>query len=256
MSVPTSSETGSVRTGWIPQAAVYTRELARRDGHAAGTLVAQAEDPFVVGHDDEPDVLVGSLAQQLGDAIAVCRRDPRAAGPPDDVAELLAGTPDRRRVDDRHELLEVVGQEAVEQRRVAVLERGQADVLLEGVALDPEVLELEGALLLDGQDPVGQQAAQAERLALVGREGEFLGQQPAAEEGRSGEPDRRRAAGRDVGIRVGQGAHHAEDTGPPGPSPDRVRTIERTAASRLRKSVMRRDGRGVASDCGLRNLAP
>ena len=55
-------------------------------------------------------------------------RDPGAAGPPDDVAELLARPPDRRRVDDRQELLEVLGEEPVEQGRVAVLERGQPDV--------------------------------------------------------------------------------------------------------------------------------
>ena len=84
----------------------------------------------------------------------------------------------------------MLGEEPVEQRRVAVLERGQADVLLERVVLDAHVLELELDLLLDRQDPVGQQAAQPERLALVGREGEVLGQQPAAEERRPGERDR------------------------------------------------------------------
>ena len=115
----------------------------------------------------------------------VVRRDPRAARPPDDVAELLARPPDGRRVDDRQELLEVLGEHPVEQRRVAVLERGEADVLLERVGLDPQVLELELDLLVDRQDPVGQQAAQAERLALVRREGQVLGQQPGAEEGRA-----------------------------------------------------------------------
>ena len=40
------------------------RELADRDGHAAGALVAEPEDPLVVGHDDEPDVLERPLAQE------------------------------------------------------------------------------------------------------------------------------------------------------------------------------------------------
>ena len=75
--------------------------------------------------------------------------------------------PDRRRVDDRQELLEVVGEQSIEQRRVAVLERGEADVLLERVGLDPQVLELELDLLLDRQDPSREQAAQPERLALL-----------------------------------------------------------------------------------------
>ena len=63
----------------------------------------------------------------------------------------------------------MLGQDPVEQGRVAVLERGQADVPLEVVVLAPDVLDLEGDLLLDGQDPVGQQAAQAELDPLLVR---------------------------------------------------------------------------------------
>ena len=65
-------------------------ELADRDGHAAGALVAQAQDPLVVGHDDEPDVARTALAEEIRDPVDVVGRDPDAAGPPDDVAELLA----------------------------------------------------------------------------------------------------------------------------------------------------------------------
>ena len=182
-------------------------ELADRDGHAAGALVAEAQDPLVVGDDDEPDVLVRALAQELRDAVAVGRRDPGAAGPPDDVAELLARAPDRRRVDDRQELVEVFGEEPVEQRRVAVLEGRQPDVLLERIVLDPEVLELEVDLLLDRQDAVRQEPAQPERIALDGGEREVLRQEPAAEEGRACEPDRGRATGGDGIERGGEGTH-------------------------------------------------
>ena len=41
----------------------------------------------------------------------------------------------------------MLGEEPVEERRVPVLERGQADVALERVVLAPEVLELEVDLL-------------------------------------------------------------------------------------------------------------
>ena len=132
-------------------------ELADRDGHPARTLVAQAQDALVVGDDDEPHVLERALAQDLGDALDVGRGDPRPARAPDDVAELLARPADRRRVDDGQELLEVLAEQSIEERRVAVLERGQADVLLERVGLDPQVLELQLDLLVEGQDPVGQQ---------------------------------------------------------------------------------------------------
>ena len=91
-------------------------------------------------------------------------------------------------------------QQPVEQGRVAVLEGRHPDVALERVVLVVEVLELEFDLLVDGQDPVGQQAAQPERVAFVVGEGEVLGDQPAAEESRPCQGDRRGPAGRDVVI--------------------------------------------------------
>ena len=45
------------------------RELADRDGHPAGALVAETQDPLVVGDHDEPDVLVRPLAQELRDPV-------------------------------------------------------------------------------------------------------------------------------------------------------------------------------------------
>ena len=128
-------------------------------------------------------------------------------------AVILAGSPDGRGVDDGQELLEVLGQEAVEDGRVAVLEGGQADVHLERVVLAAQVLELELDLLVDGQDPVREQAAQVERVALVGREGEVLGQQPAAEERRPGQPDRGRTAGGDRVEGLGQRSHQPRIAG-------------------------------------------
>ena len=188
-------------------------ELADRDRHPARALVAEAEDPLVVGHDDEPDVVVRALAQERRDPVAVGGGDPDAPGPPDDVAELLARPADGRRVDDRQELLEVLREQPVEQRRVAVLERRHPDVALERVVLVVEVLELELDLLVDGQDAVGQQAAQPERVALVLAEGEVLGQQPAAEERRPRQGDRRGPTGGDVVVWGGQGTHPREDSG-------------------------------------------
>ena len=112
--------------------------------------------------------------------------------------------PDRRRVDDRQELLEVLREEPVEEGRVAVLERGHPDVALERVVLVVKVLELELDLLVDGQDAVGKQAAQPERVALLLAEGEVLGEQPAAEERRSRQRDGGWPSGRDV-VDTGRG---------------------------------------------------
>ncbi len=185
-------------------------ELADRDAHAAGTLVAKAEDPLVVGDDDQPDVLVRPLAEELGDAIAIGRRDPDPARAADDVAELHARPPDRGRVDDRQELREVIGQEPVEQGRVPVLERREADVRLEGVALAAQVLELQCLLLLDRQDPIREQPVEPEQVTLRRRERQVLGQQAAAEQRRAGEPDLGGATRGDIVERSGERTHRAE----------------------------------------------
>src|SRR5439155_9548337 len=124
-----------------PRGCGVQRQLADRNRHAARTLIAQSEDPLVVGDYDEPDVFIRTVAEELGNPIDIGRRDPQAACPTDDVTELLARPSDGRGVDDWQELLGMLGQEPVEQRRVAILERGQADVLLQRIVLAAEVLE-------------------------------------------------------------------------------------------------------------------
>ncbi len=107
------------------------RELADRDAHAAGALVAQAEDALAVGDDDHLDLRRGGVLQDRVDVVALRIGDEQAARAAIDVAELLAGEADRRRVDDRHHLGQVVEQEPVEQRLVGVLELAQVDVPFE-----------------------------------------------------------------------------------------------------------------------------
>ena len=149
-------------------------QLADGDRHAAGALVAEAQDPLVVGDDDEPDLVARRVAEDLRDAVDVVRGDPDPTRPAPQVAELLAGAPDRGRVDDRQQLLEVLQEHAVEERLVAVLEGGQPDVALEVVRLPAHVLELEAHLLLDVHHAGRQEAAQGEVLALLVAEGGVL----------------------------------------------------------------------------------
>jgi hypothetical protein len=68
-------------------------------------------------------------------------------------------------------------------------------------------LELEGDLLLDRHHAVGQEAVQAEGLALVGAEGEVLGQQPIGEEVGARDSDLGRTAGGDGVVGRGERAH-------------------------------------------------
>ena len=76
-------------------------ELADGDAQAAGALVADAQDPLAVGHDDDVHLGVGPVPQQRRDRVAQRVGDEQAAGPAVDVAELLARLRDHRRVDHR-----------------------------------------------------------------------------------------------------------------------------------------------------------
>jgi hypothetical protein len=149
------------------------RQLADRDAHAVGALVAEAEDALAVGDDDDAG-LERPVAQDLGDAAAVVDADEHAARALEDVAEALAGKADRRRVDQRHDLVDVVANHAEEQGLVAVVQGGQRDELLQRIGQAAQVCEEARHLLVLGVDVRRQQAAQAQRIALDLGEGGAL----------------------------------------------------------------------------------
>ena len=138
-------------------------QLADRDAHPARALIAQAEDPLVVGGNDQPDPFSSGVVQQLRDPVDVLGSDPQASRPAQDVAEPAAGLADCRGVDDRREFFQMVHEQPVKDRLVAVLQRLQADVLLQVGRLGTQVLQLQGNLLIDRRAAPGKQAAQPER---------------------------------------------------------------------------------------------
>ncbi len=165
------------------------RELADRDAHAVGAEVAQPEDALAVGDDDHRDVAVRPVAQDVGDAAPVVRADEQPARALEDVAELLAGEADRRRVDDRHHLVRIVDHDPEEQRLVAVVQRREVDELLEAGRLAAEVLEDPRHLLLLREHVRGQQAADAQRVALgLGERHALVQRRLAQQRGAPGKP--------------------------------------------------------------------
>ena len=88
----------------------------------------------------------------------------------EDVRELLARLPDGRRVDDRHELVDVVDHRSVEQPLVSILERAQRDISLNVDVLASKTLEDPVLLAVHDADPRGQEPAQPESFALLDRE--------------------------------------------------------------------------------------
>jgi hypothetical protein len=145
------------------------RQLADRDAHAVGAEIAETEDPLAVGDDDHPDGRRGPVAQHRNHPAAILRADEQPARPPPQMRVALARLPDRRRVDDRHRLGEVIGDEPVEQAFVAILQRDQIDVLLEIRRLAAEAAQRLFELLIEAEHARRQQAAQVQAVALLVR---------------------------------------------------------------------------------------
>ena len=115
------------------------------------------------------------VAEQRGDAPHVVRRDPQAAGAAEDVAVLLAGAPHDGRVDDGHELLEVVarGRGRRASRCGPGGRRGRCSAR-DRPACGARARAPRAACSVEGADLRGQEAAQAEGVALLVGEREVL----------------------------------------------------------------------------------
>ena len=129
------------------------RELADGNAHAANTEIAESENALVVGDNDQTNLgAARCIAQQFRNSRRVLGGDPCAARAAPDLTPALARLADGWRVDDRQELFNVLNKEAIEEGLVAILQRGEADVALEWVLLPPNLDQLYGDLLLEGQD--------------------------------------------------------------------------------------------------------
>ena len=176
------------------------RELADRDPEAADALVADAEDALAVRHDDDVHVRVRAVAEELGDRVAHVEGDEEAARAPVDVAELLARLGDDGRVDDRHHLLDVREEEAVEEDLVRVLQGAELDVPAERRRLLEIGLVGADELVVDRLDLVREEAVEPELRALLRREGRALVPRGGLQELHPAQTRRGGDAKGDVGI--------------------------------------------------------
>ena len=106
----------------------------------------------------------------------------QAAGFAENARKLLASEPDRRRIDDRHHLFDVAGQQRVEQGLVGILQAAQEDVFLHIAAELAKGVEPASDLVVERGDVGGQKAMQLERVALGLGESRALVEQRIVEE--------------------------------------------------------------------------
>jgi len=153
------------------------REFAHRDAHAQGAEIAEPEDAFAIRGDDQPHAFLRPEAEDLRDPSALAQADEEPARPAIDGAVFQTRLPDRRRVDDRHHLLDVLGHEPVEEDFVAILKIREVNVFLDRVLLAAHRAERTVDLFLEGENPRRQQPAEPEHVALpIGKGSAFVAQ--------------------------------------------------------------------------------
>ena len=170
--MPTSSMTGITREGSMPAAAVYTRELADRDGDTSHSPVADAQDLLGVGGDDQVDV-VGpgtEVVKRLVDSVDIVDAQVDSARALELLAVSLNGRAHRGRVHDGDHLGEVVAEKAVVERLVAIVQSTEEDVLAEVVDLAPVLCVRPLCLQLDVRHCAREETTEPELAPLLQRE--------------------------------------------------------------------------------------
>ncbi len=104
-----------------PGAGRVERKLADRNTHATGALIAKAENALAVADHDSFDLVETLVGEDAGDIVLVRIAQEQTAWLAEDMAEALAAEADRRRVDHRHHLFDVPGQQRVKQCFVGIL---------------------------------------------------------------------------------------------------------------------------------------
>ena len=107
---------------------------------AFGAKITQPEDPAAVGDHDDADALCRPVPEHVRHAAAMldCGHI-QSARALVDVAPLEAGLPNRGRVDDRQQLVEMIEDDAIEQRVVLGLKGTQIPVAFERARFRPDL---------------------------------------------------------------------------------------------------------------------
>ena len=103
----------------------------------------------------------------FGDAAAIVGADKQAARTLENMAEPLAGQPHRRRIDQRLDFIDVVADDAEEQRLIAVVQSIERHVFFQIVRQAAQIGHHTLGLRFHRKHVGGQKAAQAQRIALL-----------------------------------------------------------------------------------------
>ena len=157
---------------------MYKHEFADRYPHAVAAQIAEAEDTLAICHHDHAHIALRPVAQDLRHAAPIFRGNVEPARAAENSIILLARLADRGRVDDRHQLLDMIDQDAVKERLVSSGQRDERDVAFQVRRFARQIAEHALDLLGLRLGARRQQPAQAQRIAFGGGETHSLYSEP------------------------------------------------------------------------------
>ena len=169
--MPTSIVTGKAAS-WVdaPTRGVEGK-FTNGDAHAVRSEVAQAKDALAVRDDDHPHTGMRPVTQHLGNPSTIGRGDKQSLGSAKNVPVFLARLADSGCVDQRHHLIDVLGQHAIEELFVPNLEGYQENVTLDVGWLFSNITEDPVHLFVLGVNSRRKEATQAQDIAFAFRKG-------------------------------------------------------------------------------------
>ena len=129
-------------------------------------MIAQAQNAFAVAHHDDFDTVEAWIAQDAIDAVLQRKAQKQTARLAKDAAELLTAETHSGRIDNRHQLFDVPGQQRVKQGLVGVLCPAKKHVLLQVRAECAKGVEPAVNLQIEVGHVGRQEAVQIELIAL------------------------------------------------------------------------------------------
>ena len=168
------------------------RQLADRDAHAAGALIAETQNALAVADHDDAHVVEMLAGEDFGNSMPVRIAEEDAARLAPDLAEPLASFADGRRIDERQKLLDMFHEHRIEQRLVRIFEIAQKGVFLEIAGDGAQRFYAAVELLVEGADMGRQQPVQAQRVAFGLGEGRALVEHRVIDEGEAAQMRRQR----------------------------------------------------------------
>jgi hypothetical protein len=150
-------------------------QLADGNTHAVGTEISQTQDAFSIRHDDDLHIILRPVVEYRADRTTIVRRHIEPAWAAEDMRELAAGLADRGRIDQRHNLLDMLADQPVVETLIPVLQGGEEDILLNVARFAAHVFKHAIDLCIHRCHSVRQQPSQAHTVAFLPRESGRLG---------------------------------------------------------------------------------